>query len=243
MVNFFKSNKIHFKIHLGYVICIILLMIALIGGYFISSSSQVSAKELEIEKKKEKKEDKIEKIKVDVKGAVNNPGVYELELGSRVIDAINASGGLMEGANTSIINLSKKLEDEFVIVIYTDNDLRDVVMDKYVINNNNCPSTINDACIVNSENSNKQTDTNTKSNSIQKTTQRKINEDNTNSIVNINTATLEELMTISGIGESKAKAIISYREENNGFKSIDELTNVSGIGVSTFEKIKDSITV
>lgn len=242
MDNYFKNSKINFKIHLGYIMCVSVLVITLIGGYFITYSSRVNAKEI----KKEKKEENEEKIKVDVKGAVNNPGVYELELGSRVIDAINASGGLTDKANTSIINLSKKLEDEYVIVIYTDNDLKDVIMDKYVTNNNNCPSTINDACIVDSNSSNKtkKTATNTEtSNSIKKVTNEEKKENNTNSIVNINTATLEELMTLSGIGESKAQAIISYREENGGFKAIDELKNVSGIGASTLEKIKDNITI
>jgi competence protein ComEA len=61
--------------------------------------------------------------------------------------------------------------------------------------------------------------------------------------VNINTASLEELQTLPGIGETKAKAIIAYREDKQGFKSIDELQNVTGIGPATFERLKDLITV
>ncbi|MCD8069553.1 MAG: helix-hairpin-helix domain-containing protein [Lachnospiraceae bacterium] len=61
--------------------------------------------------------------------------------------------------------------------------------------------------------------------------------------INLNTATLEELCTLSGIGESKAQAILSYREEHGGFTDIEELKEVSGIGDSTFEKIKESIYV
>ena len=61
--------------------------------------------------------------------------------------------------------------------------------------------------------------------------------------VSLNNATLEELMTLSGIGESKAKAIIKYREEENVFKSIEDIMNISGIGTSLFEKIKDNITI
>lgn len=64
-----------------------------------------------------------------------------------------------------------------------------------------------------------------------------------NGLVNINTANETELTTLSGIGPSKAQAIISYREENGPFKSIDEIKNVSGIGEKTYEKLKDSITV
>lgn len=62
-------------------------------------------------------------------------------------------------------------------------------------------------------------------------------------IININTANLEELQKINGVGEVKAKSIINYREKNGGFKSIDEMKNIEGIGDKTFEKMKDQITV
>lgn len=59
--------------------------------------------------------------------------------------------------------------------------------------------------------------------------------------ININSATLEQLKELQGIGDQKAKEIINYRDENNGFKSIEDLKNVKGIGEKTFENIKDSI--
>ena len=62
-------------------------------------------------------------------------------------------------------------------------------------------------------------------------------------IININTASLEELQKINGVGEVKAKSIINYREKNGGFKSIDEMKNIEGICDKTFEKMKDQITV
>ncbi len=68
-------------------------------------------------------------------------------------------------------------------------------------------------------------------------------QDAQNAKVNINTANSSELQTISGIGESKAKKIIDYREKNGPFRSIEELTNVSGIGDKTLESIKDAICV
>ncbi|GAA0122038.1 helix-hairpin-helix domain-containing protein [Clostridium faecium] len=61
--------------------------------------------------------------------------------------------------------------------------------------------------------------------------------------ININKATAEELTQLSGIGPSKAKAIIEYRTSNNGFKSIDELKNVDGIGEKTIDKFRDKVDI
>jgi len=63
------------------------------------------------------------------------------------------------------------------------------------------------------------------------------------SLVNINTASAEELCTLSGIGASFAQRIIDYRDKSNGFVSIEEIMAVSGIGEKTFEKIKDEISL
>ncbi|MBR2678158.1 MAG: helix-hairpin-helix domain-containing protein [Bacilli bacterium] len=65
----------------------------------------------------------------------------------------------------------------------------------------------------------------------------------TNSKISINTATKEELMTLTGIGESKAKDIIDYREKNGPFKTIEELMKVNGIGENIFAQIKENITI
>ena len=62
-------------------------------------------------------------------------------------------------------------------------------------------------------------------------------------MININTANLEQLMKISGVGKTKAEAIISYREKNGDFKKKEDITKVHGIGKATFEKIKDKIEV
>ena len=62
-------------------------------------------------------------------------------------------------------------------------------------------------------------------------------------IININTASLEELQNLPNIGEVRANAIIAYREEHGGFKTIEELQEVSGIGEKTFEKLKAHVTV
>lgn len=184
----------------------------------------------------EEKMPEIEKIKVNIKGAIANSGVYELDNNSRVIDAINISGGLTKNADTSILNLSKKLKDEDVIIIYTKEEVKKIkegnVVIQYIEKECNCPNIENDACIdpdslisdnVNEEGKTKQ-------------------ETNNNSKLSINTATLEELQTLDGIGKSKAEAIIEYRTKNGLFKTIEDIKNVSGIGDAAFEKIKDRIT-
>lgn len=70
-----------------------------------------------------------------------------------------------------------------------------------------------------------------------------ISSSNNENKVNINTASINELDTLSGIGPSKAEAIIKYREENGTFKSIEEIKNVTGIGEALFEKFKENITI
>ena len=64
-----------------------------------------------------------------------------------------------------------------------------------------------------------------------------------NGLVNINTASIDELKTLSGIGDSRAEDIVAYREANGSFSSIEDIKNVSGIGESIFSKIKPYITV
>lgn len=165
-------------------------------------------------------------IKVDVKGAVLNPGVYELPDESRVSDAILKAGGLRSDADTSMINLGKKLVDEMVLIIYTQEEIEKLkkgnTIIQYIDKECVCPSIKNDGCIEEEK---------TESNH------------NTSSKISINHATLKELMTLDGIGESKAKAIIEYRGTNGPFQSLSDLTKVSGIGASTYEKIKDQITL
>lgn len=162
--------------------------------------------------------------KLNIKGAVVNPGVYSFNEGERVIDAINKSGGLLENADTSVINLSKNLFDEMVIVVYTVDEVNEMkgknILIQYVEKECNCPTLSNDACLSND--------------SVKESDSSKIS---------INNASVEELTKLSGIGESKAKSIVEYRNEHGFFSSIDEILNVSGIGEALFEKIKDNITI
>lgn len=177
---------------------------------------------------------KEEKIKIDIKGAVLNPGVYELTSNSRVNDAIEISGGLTQDADTSVINLSKNLTDEMVIIIYTKEEVSEMLEGstsiKYIEKECICPEIENDACIDNVID-NKPDNSND------------IDDYTSNNKISLNNATIDELMILPGIGEAKAKAIIAYREENGGFKTIEELLEVSGIGESTFNKIKDQLSL
>ena len=184
-------------------------------------------------------------IFVDIKGEVKNPGVYEIDSNSRVSDIIKLSGGLTKNANTRFINLSKVVKDGDVIVIYSNNEIKNATKEKvktvYVDTPCICEEVKNDACLV--ENLNIEDPV--IENKIEEKNETIIEENNTiiNEKINLNTATIEELMTLDGIGESKAKAIIEYRDSNGGFKSIEEITNIKGIGDSIYVKIKENITI
>ena len=191
--------------------------------------------EKEITIKNEKIEKQEEKIYVDIKGAIKAPGVYELEKESRTIDLIKLAGGLTETSDTTYINLAQKLKDEMVVIIYTKEQIKkakeqDIIAPKTINNTCICPKITNDVCITSEKK-----DTPTK--------QEETKEENQNKKININTATIEELQTLTGVGESKAKTIIEYREKNGNFEKKEDIKNVTGIGESLYEKIKDNITV
>lgn len=164
-----------------------------------------------------------EEIYVDIKGAIQKPGVYSVKENSRVKDVIEKAGGLTKYADTSVLNLSKQVQDEMVIIIYTESEILEMKKGttsiKFIEKECICPKLENDACI-------EDVITNKEDNNISK--------------ISLNSATKEQLMTLPGIGSSKADAIIKYRE-TNGFQSIEDLLNVKGIGKSTFEKLKEFI--
>ena len=197
----------------------IVFLILSLGLYLFNDTKEIEddiVLNITTEKLTTKKEKK-ESFYVDVKGNVKKPGVYEFNQNDRVIDAIEKAGGLTKNANTSNINLSKKLTSEMVIYVYSNKEIK---------NNDNL--TCNNICNVEVIEVNNCIETNISKNE---------------KLVNINKASLEELLTITGIGESKAKNIIEHRETNGDFVSIEDIKNVSGIGDALFEKIKDKITI
>ena len=136
-------------------------------------------------------------VKVDIKGAIKNPGVYELNANDRVEDVILKSGGILDEADISVINLSKKVFDEMVIIIYTKEEVEkmlngeDVIIDNIITDKEVIfPDIKNDATINNTSSSNKVDENETTVNK---------------SIININTATIDELDSLPGIGNSKAQ--------------------------------------
>ena len=187
----------------------------------------------------------IKSVYVDVKGSVKAPGVYKLTNEKIVMDAINSAGGLEDYADTTYINLSKKLVDEMVIYIFSKDevnsliDIGEITKEK----NRSIGGVLNNDAYLESN-----TKENTKNNNgINSTTSTndsiKDEKIKQNTIININTASKEELMNLSGIGESKAQNIINYRVDNGNFKTIEEIKNVNGIGESIFEKIKNDICI
>lgn len=234
-------NKLVWMIKEHWKIVIVLVLVSIgIIYYKIAFQKEEEVEEVVLEipvvvTPSEVEEKVQELIYVDVKGAVKKPGVYALEQGSRVIDAIEKSGGLSKGADTSVINLSKKLEDGAVIIIYTQDKIEEMkqgqVVIEYIEKECICPDVENDACISEDEVVIEK----------EETKEEVTQEEQTK--ISLNTATEEQLVTLPGIGSSKAQDIIDYRKENGLFSSIEDIKSVKGIGDALFEKIKDYITV
>lgn len=182
-----------------YMICAIILVLSIISIVMQSldrkQSLIVNQKEIEARNGK---------IGVYIGGAVKNPGVYYLESSSRVCDALDICGGVLENADINQINLAKKLVDSDKIIVPVKQE-----------------KTQNE--IEEGENDNQG------------------NEENKNK-VNLNTATKEQLKTLPGVGDSTANKIIEYRKKQS-FLEIEDIMNVSGIGESKFEAIKNEICI
>lgn len=161
---------------------------------------------------------------VDIKGQVLNPGTYAVDDSMRIIDVIHLAGGLTEKADTSLLNLSKKVEDQMVIIIYTTEQVNDFrkIEEENSQALNECHS-MQDACI---ELENPDEEKEIVSNKV-----------------DLNQATKEDLMTLPGVGEAKATAILAYRDEIGKFTTIEQLMEVPGIKDATYQQLKDFIVV
>lgn len=134
-------------------------------------------------------------IAIDVRGAVATPGVIYLDPGDRMIDVVEAAGGLTSDADRALINLSSRVNDGQVITI----------------------PTIASADLT--------------------------TDSNQSGLININTASADELKQLPGIGDVLANRIIAYREFNGPYQTVDDLTNVEGVSSTLVDSIRDLITV
>lgn len=227
MLNFTRTNKI--------VILIIAIVITTTIGVkiLISDSSkaiEIDDNELFSEIEEIKKEDSeeqgvseqmSEEVVVHITGEVSRPGIVTLKNGSRVIDAISEAGGLTPSADQSNINLAQKLFDEDKIIIPRVGD--GINLEGFALGGLEQEQSTQDIVISRNGASSSATS-------------------NSGGLININTASKEELKTLSGIGDVTADKIIDYRESTK-FSSIEDIKNVSGIGDKKFEAIKAMITI
>jgi competence protein ComEA len=193
-----------------------ILLISIFLFYKSENNKEIEGKDIVKEEQKEpvKEEVKEKKVMVDIKGEVNSPGCYEVSEDLRVKDVIDLAGGLTKEADTSSINLSSKIKDEMVIVIDKKGEVNKRVESDVSVNTK--PTTSKQTVTVATKPTGK---------------------------ISINKGTIKELTTLTGIGESKARKIIEYREKNGPFSKIEDIKKVSGIGESIFAKIKDDITL
>ena len=157
-------------------------------------------------------------IYVYICGAVNSPGVYQTTEGSRLFEVLALAGGLSADADETCLNLARAAEDGEQLVILTKEET--AALAKKGISYVGAAG-----------------GTSTGNNGTNGTAAQ------ASGLVNINTASVSELTTVSGIGESRAQAIIAYREANGNFQTIEDIKKVDGIKDGLFSKIKDKITV
>ena len=198
----------------------------------------------------------VDKMYCDIKGNVKNPGVYEVIDGDVIYDVIEKAGGLKKNSYVKNINLSKRVTDEMVINILSIDEYNDLtykcpiceceeVKCDYVTTTKDIePTSTFKTTISTTEKVITTTFAVTERNTtiLTTTTVPITTTSNVTDLININTATIEELMNLSGIGETIANRIIEYRE-TNPFLTIDDIKNVKGIGEKLFESIKEYISV
>ena len=167
----------------------------------------------------DKKSDRQSQVVVYICGAVKHPGVYKFTAGSRVNDAVNAASGFKKGAARTAINQARVLEDGEQITIPTLKQVKRKQLSKTTDGDNFQDKTTDNENTDSSERESQDT------------------------LININTASAGELTSLSGIGQSRADAIIEYRQSNGKFQSIEDIMKIPGIKQGIFNKIKNKISV
>ena len=159
-------------------------------------------------------------VVVYVCGAVREPGVYELNAGSRLDDAVRSAGGFDDEADRTYVNLAAFCEDGIKLYIPTLQEVKEQSM------RDGSPALAEGSGLAGG---------------FPGSGMDRAAADN--GLININTASKEELTSLPGIGGGYADRIIAYRSEKGAFKSIEDIMKVSGIKDKLFSKIKDKITV
>lgn len=203
---------------IGIFIIIIVIVIITIAAYVYKTVNNQNDDVIyndDNEDISDSKEYKDEKIQIHITGSVKYTGIVILNSGDRIIDAIEAAGGEAEGADLNKLNLAYILKDGDKLYVPS---IYDTEEKEYITQENGDNVIIEGAGNMSKEKTN-------------------------GDIININTATKEELMELQGIGESTANKIIEYRKSNGDFKKIEDIKNVPGIGDSKFQNIKEKIKV
>ena len=227
---------------ISFVILLIIIQYGLFAYFyyvkgFKSDNINQAQEDVETFENDSNEKEKLSEFYVEIKGAVNSPGVFKVTSDNIINDVINMAGGLKNNAYTKNINLSKNVSKEMVVYVYTNYEYS-LLNTKEETYECNCPKqdisvcTDKKASIITSDEDKTEEHFNSDSKSETK-----------NNKVNINTSTKEVLTSLSGIGDAKAQNIIDYRNENGLFKSIEDLKNVTGISEKLFEQIKEFITI
>ncbi len=192
-----------------------------------------------------KQEEQVSACFVHICGEVISPGVYEMEEGSRIFQAVDIAGGFTEFAASQYLNMAESVQDGMKIVVPDIRRIKELepegktefgvsvtggVVVGGVVTGGVVPGGAGSVGAAGGVGSGSTGAGNPEGGSMKQK-------------VNLNTATMEELMTLRGVGEAKARDIIKYREEHGGFGKIEDIMRISGIKNAAFEKIKDDITV
>ncbi|MGW7930149.1 helix-hairpin-helix domain-containing protein [Staphylococcus xylosus] len=180
------------------------------------SESKTDKTAANVKRKEKSIKSENEIIVVDIKGAVKYPNIYEMKATDRVKQLLDKAQ-ILDNADLSSINLAEKLLDQKVIYIPKKGEL----------------------AIANGNGLNKSNDR-----QLEQTLSLK-NEGNVGQQekINLNTASESQLLSVNGIGPTKAKSIVEFREQHGKFESVDQLKEVKGIGAKTLEKISDFFVV
>ena len=188
--------------------------------------------------------EKEENIFVELKGEVINPGVYEVTEKNIVKDVINLAGGLTKNAFTDNLNMSHRLLNEMVIYIYSNNQWEQIHKEPEsqitIQNDCYCEELDISSCQENGQSIIVLPES---VEPLEQSTQAEEPDSTNTNLVNINTASIDELKTLDGIGDAKAQKIIEYRQEKGLFSLPEDIMKVSGISENLYAKIKDYITV